>query len=98
MTTFIKQKALEIGFDACGIAQAEYLEEDATFMKQWLAESNHADMHYLERNFEKRTNPQVLVPGTKSVVVVLLNYYPEKNHRLPHGYQKNAFGTRNFNY
>ncbi len=79
MTTFIKQKALEIGFDACGIAQAEYLEEDATFMKQWLAESNHADMHYLERNFEKRTNPQVLVPGTKSVVVVLLNYYPEKN-------------------
>lgn len=79
MTNFIKQKALEIGFDACGIARAEYLEEDAMFMKKWLAESNHADMHYLERNFEKRTNPQVLVPGTKSVVVVLLNYYPNKN-------------------
>jgi len=78
MTNFIKQKALEIGFDACGIAKAEALEEDAAFMKSWLGAGMHADMHYLERNFEKRTNPQILVPGSKSVVVVLLNYYPEK--------------------
>ncbi len=78
MTNFIKQKALETGFDACGIAKAEALEDDAAFMKSWLEAGMHADMHYLERNFEKRTNPVVLVPETKSVVVVLLNYYTEK--------------------
>jgi epoxyqueuosine reductase len=79
MQTFIKQKALEIGFDACGIAKAEALNDDAAFMKIWLVAGMHADMQYLERNFEKRINPAVLVPETKSVVVVLLNYYPEKN-------------------
>jgi len=79
MHTFIKQKALETGFDACGIAKAEALESDALFLKQWLQKGMHGEMKYLERNFEKRTNPQVLVPETKSVVVVLLNYYTEKN-------------------
>jgi len=79
MTDFIKQKALELGFDACGIAEAGFLEDDAAFMQSWLDAGMHADMHYLERNFDKRTNPQALVPGTKSVVVVLLNYYPENS-------------------
>ena len=74
MNIFIKQKALEIGFDACGIAKAEALDEDAEFLKTWLDAGNQGEMHYLERNFEKRTNPTVLVPGTKSVVVLLLNY------------------------
>jgi len=79
MTDFIKQKALEIGFDACGIAKAEELNDDAAFIKTWLVAGMHGDMQYLERNFEKRINPAVLVPDTKSVVVVLLNYYPEKS-------------------
>lgn len=78
MHNFIKQKALETGFDACGIAKAEALTEDAAFMKSWLEAGMNADMQYLERNFEKRTNPVVLVPEAKSVVVVLLNYNPEK--------------------
>ena len=75
---FIKQTALSVGFDACGIARAEHLEADAVFLKQWLDEGKHGDMNYLARNFEKRTDPRVLVPGCKSVVVVLLNYFPEK--------------------
>ncbi|OIP82503.1 MAG: tRNA epoxyqueuosine(34) reductase QueG [Porphyromonadaceae bacterium CG2_30_38_12] len=78
MTNFIKQKAKEIGFDACGIAKASYLEQDADFMKSWLAAGKHGEMAYLERNFEKRTNPSALVPGTKSVLVVLLNYFPSE--------------------
>jgi epoxyqueuosine reductase len=72
----IKQAALSLGFDACGIAKAETLVEEAGFMKQWLALGQHADMHYLERNFEKRIDPRKLVPGCKSVIVVLMNYYP----------------------
>jgi len=78
MHNFIKQTALSIGFDACGIAKAEALNEDAAFMESWLAEGRHGDMSWLARNFEKRTNPQLLVPGCKSVVVVLLNYFPEE--------------------
>ena len=79
MRDFIKQTALSVGFDACGIAKATALEEDAVFMKQWLADGRHGEMHYLTRNFEKRTDPRVMVPGCKSVVVVLLNYFPEKH-------------------
>lgn len=78
MHNFIKQTALSIGFDACGIAKAEALTEDAAFMESWLVEGQHGDMSWLARNFEKRTNPQLLVPGCKSVVVVLLNYFPEE--------------------
>lgn len=77
MHNFIKQAALSVGFDACGIAKAEALESDAEFMKQWLDEGKHGDMHWLTRNFDKRTDPRVMVPGCKSVVVVLLNYFPE---------------------
>lgn len=78
MHLFIKKEANDIGFDACGIAEACFLEEDADFLQNWLQNGMHGEMHYLERNFDKRTNPQILVPGTKSVVVTLLNYYPEK--------------------
>lgn len=75
---FIKQTALSLGFDACGIAKAEELSEDASFLKSWLEDGNQAEMHYLERNFEKRIDPRKLVPGCKSVVVVLLNYFPDQ--------------------
>jgi len=72
----IKHLALSLGFDACGIARAEALTEDAVYLQQWLSEGKQGDMHYLERNFDKRTDPRILVPGCKSVVVVLMNYFP----------------------
>jgi len=75
----IKQIALSIGFDACGIARAEALTEDASFLRSWLDKGMHGEMLYLERNFEKRIDPRVLVPGCKSVVVVLMNYFPGLN-------------------
>lgn len=75
---FIKEAAIAVGFDACGIAKAEALTEDAAYMKSWLDAGKHGEMDYLSRNFEKRTDPTLLVPGCKSVVVVLLNYYPER--------------------
>lgn len=78
MHNFIKNTALSVGFDACGLAQAAELSDDAAFMKQWLSENKHGEMDYLERNFEKRTDPRQIVEGCKTVVVVLLNYYPEK--------------------
>lgn len=77
MHRFIKESALSLGFDACGIAKAEMLEEDADFLRTWLAQGKHGKMTYLANNFEKRTNPQLLVPGCQSVVVMLSNYNPQ---------------------
>jgi epoxyqueuosine reductase len=72
----IKTEALKLGFTACGIAQADYLAEDADYLKTWLAEGKHGGMSYLERNLEKRTDPRLLFDKASSVIVVLLNYYP----------------------
>ncbi len=74
----IKAKALELGFDACGIAKAEPLPEDAQSLQNWLDKSYHGEMAYLANHFEKRTNPQLLLPNAQSVIVVLLNYFPKQ--------------------
>lgn len=76
LTDFIKKSAIEVGFDACGIAKAEFLEQDAAFLQSWLEQGFHGEMNYLERNSEMRTSPTVLVEGCKSVIVTLLNYFP----------------------
>ncbi len=78
MNQFIKNTALSLGFDACGIAEAGFLADDAAFLRSWIDAGNHGEMQYLARNFEKRTDPRILVPGCKSVVVVLMNYYPNR--------------------
>lgn len=75
----IKDLALEIGFDACGISTVEDLSEERDILNQWLQKQHNGDMAYMERNIDKRTNPSLMVDGAKSVISVLLNYYPEKN-------------------
>lgn len=74
----IKAEALKLGFSACGIAQTDFLVEDALYLKRWLDEGKNGGMAYLERNREKRTDPRLLVENAQSVIVVLLNYYPSK--------------------
>ena len=59
--------ALEVGFDACGVAPVRRLDEDARFMDEWVAQGLHGEMDYLARNCEKRYDPSVLVPGAQSV-------------------------------
>ena len=66
--------AIEIGFDACGIAPVHLLSEDAQFMDQWIAQGLRGKMDYLERNCDKRYDPSVLVPGAQTVVVCLLHF------------------------
>lgn len=78
LTGKIKDKALELGFDACGIASAKKLDKHKAFLKSWLEKGLHAGMHYMENHFDKRTDPTELMPGAKSVISVLLNYFPEK--------------------
>ena len=60
----------------CGISKAEFLEEEAPRLENWLNRQMHGQMHYMENHFDKRLDPRLLVPGAKSVVSLLLNYYP----------------------
>ncbi len=76
ISNYIKEKALQVGFDACGIAKADFVGEDAEFLSHWLEKGHHGKMSYLANHFEKRTNPQLLEENARSVIVVLLNYFP----------------------
>lgn len=73
----IKQHALSLGFDACGICRAESSGEEDN-LREWIKLNYQGDMSYLERNIEKRDNPRLLVTGSKSIVSVALNYYPKE--------------------
>ncbi|MCC7301039.1 MAG: tRNA epoxyqueuosine(34) reductase QueG [Bacteroidia bacterium] len=75
-SAFIKKTALELGFSHCGISKAGFLSEEAPRLERWLKEGRHGKMSYMERYFDKRLNPEKLVEGAKSVVSLLLNYYP----------------------
>ena len=79
----IKNKAKELGFDFCGISKAEFLTEQAPRLENWLANNYQGEMAWMANHFDKRLNPTKLVPGAKSVISVMLNYYPEK--KLPEG-------------
>ncbi|WP_076381315.1 tRNA epoxyqueuosine(34) reductase QueG [Filimonas lacunae] len=75
-THLIKEWAQQLGFSYCGIARARMLDEDARRLESWLNKGMHGSMHYMEKNFELRVDPTRLVPGAKSVITLLMNYYP----------------------
>lgn len=75
----IKKIAGELGFSYCGIAKAEFLEEEAPRLEEWLKRGYQGKMSYLENHFDKRLDPTLLVPGAKSVISLIYNYYPEKD-------------------
>jgi epoxyqueuosine reductase len=78
-TNLIKTKAAELGFSFCGISKAEFLKDEAPRLEEWLKRYYHGKMSYLENHFDKRLDPTLLVPGAKSVISLLYNYYPEKD-------------------
>lgn len=75
-TRYIREAALAHGFDHCGIARAQPLDEDARRLEQWLRQGMHGGMKYMENHFDLRVDPTRLVPGAKSVITLLKNYYP----------------------
>jgi epoxyqueuosine reductase len=80
-TNLIKQEAQRLGFDACGVSIAVQLDDDARRLEAWLNNGFHGKMQYMENHFDLRTDPRKLVPGAKSVVTLLLNYYPEQQQQ-----------------
>jgi len=77
-TAFIKAQAADLGFDHCGIARAVQLDEDARRLETWLNKGMHGNMKYMENHFDKRIDPRKLVDNARSVITLLLNYYPSE--------------------
>tara|TARA_B110000908_G_C10217747_1_gene433642 strand:+ start:712 stop:1632 length:921 start_codon:yes stop_codon:yes gene_type:complete len=82
----IKAEAKRLGFLSCGISKAEFLEDEAPRLEAWLKAERNGKMGYMENHFDKRLDPRLLVPGGKSVISVLLNYYSDDQQ--PEGAQK----------
>ena len=74
----VKREAKKLGFDFCGISKADFLEEEAPRLENWLNQQMHGQMSYMANHFDKRLDPRKLVDGAKSVVSLLYNYYPAK--------------------
>ncbi len=94
-TELIKTEAKRLGFLSCGISKAEFLEEEAPRLERWLNQNMHGEMKYMENHFDKRLDPTKLVEGSKSVISLLLNYYPSEEQKDPDApkISKYAYGT-----
>ena len=82
-TFLIKTEAQRLGFDYVGISKADFLEEEAPRLENWLNNNMHGQMSYMQNYFDKRLDPRLLVPGAKSVISLLLNYYPSEEQKDP---------------
>ena len=91
----IQQEAKRLGFSFVGISKADFLEEEAPRLERWLKSGMHGQMSYMERNFDKRLDPRLLVDGARSVVSLLMNYFPEKHQDENHSVKisRYAYGT-----
>ncbi|MDB4298805.1 tRNA epoxyqueuosine(34) reductase QueG [Flavobacteriaceae bacterium] len=93
-TAFIKDQAKRLGFMSCGISKAGFLEQEAPRLEAWLNQNRHGQMQYMENHFDKRLDPTKLVEGSKSVISLLLNYYPQQLQRDDsYKISKYAYGT-----
>jgi epoxyqueuosine reductase len=75
----VKSTARQLDFSFCGISKARFLHEEANHLEEWLKRNYHGKMGYMENHFEKRLDPTKLFPGAKSVISLVLNYYPKED-------------------
>ncbi|HNP68475.1 MAG TPA: tRNA epoxyqueuosine(34) reductase QueG [Aequorivita sp.] len=93
-TAKIKSEAKRLGFLSCGISKAEFLEEEAPRLENWLKKNMHGEMAYMENHFDKRLDPTLLVPDSKSVISLILNYFPSETQTSEtYKISKYAYGT-----
>lgn len=93
-TQLIKTEAKRLGFLSCGISKAGFLEEEAPRLEKWLTNNMHGQMQYMENHFDKRLDPTKLVDDSKSVISLLLNYYPSQTQTdASYKLSKYAYGT-----
>ncbi|WP_066223565.1 tRNA epoxyqueuosine(34) reductase QueG [Formosa haliotis] len=93
-TRWIKTEAKRLGFMSCGISKSQFLEAEAPRLERYLNQNFHGEMQYMENHFDKRLDPTKLVEGSKSVISVLLNYFPaEQQISSSYKLSKYAYGT-----
>jgi epoxyqueuosine reductase len=94
-TSIVKQEAARLGFDFCSISKARFLSEEAPKFENWLNQNYHGNMAYMANYFDKRLDPRLLVPGAKSVISLMINYFPEKTqvHADAPKISKYAYGS-----
>jgi len=93
-TDLIKSEAKRLGFLSCGISKAEFLEEEAPRLQKYLEQNMNGEMTYMENHFDKRLDPTLLVPGSKSVISLLMNYFPSEIQKEDtYKVSKYAYGT-----
>jgi epoxyqueuosine reductase len=93
-TTTVKSIAHRLGFQFCGISKADFLEEEAPRLEKWLKDEMNGSMSYMENHFDKRLDPRLLVPGAKSIISLIYNYYPSEFQREDtYKISKYAYGT-----
>lgn len=93
-TILVKKIAARLGFDFCGISKAQMLDEDARRLESWLNKGYHGTMSYMENHFDMRIDPGKLVPGAKSVITLMINYFPSTRQRADApGVSKYAYGN-----
>jgi len=93
-STLIKTEAKRLGFLSCGISKAGFLEEEAPRLEKWLNKNMHGQMQYMKNHFDKRLDPTKLVEDSKSVISLLLNYYPSQEQTAnSYKLSKYAYGT-----
>jgi len=78
---FIKKEALNLGFDQCGIAKADFLSVEAPRLENWLKNQYHGQMQYMQNHFDRRLDPRLLVADAQSVISLSYNYFPAKTQR-----------------
>jgi epoxyqueuosine reductase len=89
----IKAESKRLGFLSCGISKAGFLEQEAPRLENWLNNNMKGQMSYMENHFDKRLNPTLLVDDAKSVISLLLNYYPsELQNQDSYKISKYAYG------
>ena len=88
--SFIKRRAAELGFMACGISKAEFLEEEAPRLETWLTRRMNGKMGYMENHFDKRLDPRLLVDGAKSVISLCSTTTPRRRTSNPTTPSKSA--------
>ena len=82
-SSYIKRKAIELGFSNCGISRAQELTEEARYLETWLNQDRHGKMNYMLNHFDKRIDPTKLVDGARSVISLSFNYYTDKKQTDP---------------
>lgn len=82
LTQLVRQKAHELGFEGCAFSKAEQLDQEARQLESWLHQGFHGQMDWMERYFDKRTDPRKLVEGATSVISFFMSYHFEENQQI----------------